>query len=487
MPTPRSRSDPTADTDGRLDRETLVALAAMAVAVLVVANDFTALGVALPAIERSFDVDLSTVQWVINAYALVFGVLIVSGGRLADTIGRRRAFVIGAAVFACFSLLGGLAPSAIWLIVCRGLMGVGGALMWPAVLGMTYAILPSSKAGLAGGLILGAAGLGNAMGPLIGGALTELLSWRWVLMVNLPVAALAVFVTVRAVPDDRPEGGERLDYAGVVVLSVALLAALVALDQSSDWGWGDPRTIGLLVIAAGMLALFAGIERRGGDRALIPRDVLASRAFAFACLAMLLMSAVFFAILLYLPQIFETVLGFTTLASGAGLLPVMVTFAATSFVAGPLYARIGAKVSVAAGAAFLAVGMVLLSLFEVGDAYASLLPGMIVLGVGIGLFYSSLTTAGVTALDASRTSLAGGILYMCQIAGGSVGLGINTAIVTAGGVGSDQDLVDGISAAFRLDAVLAFAAFVIAVVFIGGRLSADQLRAHRRHLHRAHP
>jgi MFS family permease len=148
----------------RLERTTILALVAMGVAVFIVANDFTALAVALPAIEKQFDTDVGTVQWVINAYALTFGVLIVVGGRLADIFGRKRIFMIGAGVFAVFSVLGGAAQSSGWLIACRALMGIGGAMMWPAILGMTFAALPESKAGLAGGLILGAAGIGNAVG-----------------------------------------------------------------------------------------------------------------------------------------------------------------------------------------------------------------------------------------------------------------------------------------------------------------------------------
>src|ERR671923_1120011 len=152
-----------------LDRRTLLALGAMAMAVLVIANDFTAMSVALPSIENDFDIDVSSVQWVINIYALVFGVMIVTGGRLADMFGRRRLFFIGAAVFAGFSVLGGAAPDDLWLIACRALMGIGGAVVWPAVLGMTFAILPEEKAGLAGGLILGAGGARPGGGAPVGG------------------------------------------------------------------------------------------------------------------------------------------------------------------------------------------------------------------------------------------------------------------------------------------------------------------------------
>jgi len=178
-----------------IDRGTWLALGAMGIAVFVLANDFSAINVAIPQIEKDFKTDVTTAQWVVNAYALVFGVMIVTGGRLADLFGRRRAFFVGAAIFATFSALGGAAQTEAELIAMRVLMGIGGALMWPAILGMTYAALPEERAGLAGGFILGAAGIGNAAGPLIGGALTDLLSWRWIFFLNVPVSAFAVFVT----------------------------------------------------------------------------------------------------------------------------------------------------------------------------------------------------------------------------------------------------------------------------------------------------
>src|SRR3954465_12504347 len=188
--------------DDKLDRSTILALIAMALAVLIVANDFTAFSVALPEMEKDLNSDLSTIQWVVNAYGLVFGVMIVTGGRLADMFGRRNIFFAGAGIFAGFSLLGGVGQSDIWVIVCRALMGIGGAMMWPAILGMTYAVLPESKAGLAGGLILGAAGFGNAVGPRLGGLLTDELSWRWIFFLNLPIAAFAVAATLLAI---KPE------------------------------------------------------------------------------------------------------------------------------------------------------------------------------------------------------------------------------------------------------------------------------------------
>ncbi|MGH2742609.1 MAG: DHA2 family efflux MFS transporter permease subunit [Thermoleophilaceae bacterium] len=512
---------------GGLDRGTLLALGAMAMAVFVIANDVTALSVALPDIETEFDSDVSTVQWVINAYALVFGVLIVTGGRLADMFGRRRLFLIGAAIFAAFSVLGGAAQSELWLIVCRALMGIGGAMMWPAVLGMTYDALPDDKAGLAGGLIIGVAGFGNAAGPLLGGFLAETLSWRWIMFVNLPIAALACFATWRAIPPSRPATRERIDYPGVASITIGLVALLVALDQVTDWGWSDARILALFALCALLLTAFALIERRAGTAALIPGDVFGNRSFRAACLATLFMSAVFFASLLYLPQFFQKILGYTPLEAGAGLLPMMAVFALTSFVAGSLYSRLGAKLIVSAGAACLALGAFLVSLIERDSGFVSLVPGMVVMGVGVGLFYSSVTTAAVTALDPARASLAGGLVYMFQVAGGSVGLGLTTTIfITAsedrlqedragadlsGGevdtlhgalAGTDsaaeilrrfsertadrllelvrEAFAAGMQWSFRLVAALALCGLLVSVLFVGGSLRRPHAPAIRR-------
>lgn len=470
-----------ADVGEPLGRATIVGLGAMALAVLVIANDFTALSVALPAIEADFDADVTTVQWVISGYALVFGVLIVTGGRLADMFGRRRVFFLGSAIFAAFSVLGGLAADVWMLLGARAAMGVGGAMMWPAILGMTYVLTPKDRAGLAGGLILGSAGFGNAVGPLLGGALTDALSWRWIFFLNLPIAAFAAFVTWRVVPAERlDDGDQRVDYGGVVTLSIGLFALLLALDLGIDLGWTNPRILGLFGASALGLAGFAMVERRAGDNALVPADVRGNGAFFAAGIATLLMSAIFFAALLYLPQFMTKQLGYSAVRAGAGLLPMMATFALTSFIAGPLYARLGAKIICSAGALCLAAGMFLLSRMQPTTTFDELIPGMVVLGIGVGLFYSSITTAAITALDPSRASLAGAIVYMFQIAGGAIGLGLNTALVVTA-----ASLADGIHIAFLLNAGLAVCGLAVCASFVGGRLDREQLRS-LLHRHRAH-
>ena len=448
----------------RIGRSTWLALGAMALGVFVIANDFTALSVAIPRIEAQLHTTVSRAQWVINGYALVFGVLIVTGGRLADMFGRKRAFIAGASVFAFFSLLSGLMPTVELLIICRALMGVGGAVMWPAVLGLTYAILPPAKKALAGGLILGVAGLGNAVGPLLGGWLTDAATWRLVFFINVPITVFAMLVTLRVVPESAAQTAERgIDYRGIALLSAGAVAVLLGLDLGTDAGFGEPLVVGLIVGGLAVLVSFFLVERRQGDTALLPPDVLRNRVFSSACVTVLFMSAIFFSALLYLPQFMEKQLGFSALRSGAGLLPLMGAFALTSFSAGALYNRLGAKVAVSAGVAFLAAGIFLLSDLSRDSTYSSLVAGMIVLGVGVGLFYSSVTTAAVTALDPSRSSLAGGIVYMCQVAGGAIGLGLNTAIVLAGAT-----LADGIKVAFRVDAALAVIGLGVCLAFVHG-------------------
>jgi predicted MFS family arabinose efflux permease len=283
----------------------------------------------------------------------------------------------------------------------------------------------------------------------------------------------------------------------------------------TDWGWSDPRIIGLFAACVLLLVAFAGIERRAGERALVPGDVMSNPAFRAACLATLLMSATFFSVLLYLPQFMQKILGWDPLEAGLGLLPMMGVFALISFASGPLYERFGAKVVVSAGAACLAAGIFLISLVSPDSGWGALVPGMVVTGLGVGLFYSSITTAGVTALDPSRSSLAGGIVYMFQVAGGSVGLGLTTTVFTTasedklqaastglresdiqdvqgvlagtdsaaqvierlGGSAADRLLelvreafVSGLTWSFRLVALLALAGLLVSIFFVGGSL-----------------
>ncbi|RXZ49756.1 MFS transporter [Agromyces binzhouensis] len=449
-----------ASTSDRLDRSAIVTLVALSLGILVVANDFTALTVAVPSIEHDLDTSLNRAQWVINGYTVVFGVLIVTGGRLADLFGRRRVFVIGALVFGAFSLLGGLAPNIGLLIAARALMGIGGAMMWPSVLGMVYDIVPKSRSGLAGGLIIGVAGLGNSIGPLLGGILTDTLGWRWIFFVNVPVALLAVLVVLRNVPESTRGGGVRVDYAGIASLSAAVVLVLVALDVGSANTFGSPWVLGMIAFGVLLLPVFVLIQRRQGDDALVPRRVVYSRQFSGALISILLLGSVFFGVLVYVPQYLEKELGWSAFAAGAGLLPMMLVFAMVSFAAGPLYHRIGSRLVIGIGAACLTVGVLVIALV-IGTGYLPLVPGLVLCGIGVGLYFSAVTTAAVTAVRPEDSSLAGGIVYMGNVAGGSLGLGVNTAIVLAAAT-----FTVGIRNAFLVDAALGVMGTIVAISLI---------------------
>jgi predicted MFS family arabinose efflux permease len=283
----------------------------------------------------------------------------------------------------------------------------------------------------------------------------------------VPIALFAIAVIWASVHLDEPESPDhKVDYPGIAAISIGLVSLLIALDQVDDWGWGDPRVIAMLAIAAIGVFAFVPIERRAGSHGLVPPAIISNRGFAASCVAILCMSATFFASLLYLPQFMERQLGFSPLEAGLGIIPALGTFALVSFVAGPLYERVGAKRLATFGAGCMCAAAILFSLVDAGDSYGALVPGMIVLGIGIGSFYSTATTAGVTSVDESQASLAGGIVYMFQIAGGSIGLGLTTTIFSA----NVPPFVDGFQAGFRLDAGIALVGVAISLLFVGGPL-----------------
>ena len=309
-------------------------------------------------------------------------------------------------------------------------MGIGGALMWPAILGMTYELLPEEKAGLAGGhhhrrrRARQRDRAADRRRPHRRAELALDLLPQRADRRSSPSSSPSSWSTSRSPkPSDH-----RIDYPGIAALSVGLVSLLIALDQVDDWGWGDPRVVGLLAWRRSLLVAFVPIERRAGTHALVPREVMRNESFTASCLAILFMSATFFASLLYLPQFMEKQLGYSPLEAGVGMLPFLATFAVVSFVAGPLYDRLGAKRLAVFGAACITVAPFLFSQVDGGSGYGSLIPGMVVLGLGVGSFYPTATTAGVTSVDESQTSLAGGIVYMFQIAGGSIGLGLTTTV-----------------------------------------------------------
>ncbi|WP_445358612.1 MFS transporter [Microbulbifer sp. ANSA005] len=454
-----------ADEKTKLTRIQVLGLFALSLAIFLIGNDLTAFSVAIPAIEKDFNSNITTTQWIINGYTLAFGVLLISGGRLADMFGRRKIFFIGMAAFAFFSLLGGIATNIPMLLAARGLMGIGSALMWPAILGLIYGMLPEDRSGFAGGLVMGMCAAANAIGPVLGGILTDLLSWRWIFFINLPVAALAFWVCWKVIPDDTPENvTERIDYGGVITLTTSLFCLLLALDLVVDIGFKSPVIIVLALATLLFMGAFILVERHVGRDALIPVDVVTNHGFFAAGIATLLLSVVFFAALVYVPQYLSKVHNHSAMYSGMGLLPMMVSFGLVSFIAGGLYETLGAKTIVSAGTIAMCIGMFMLSHLHKETTFLQMVPGLVVLGAGIGLFYSAITTAAITVVAPERASLAGAILYMFQIGGGAIGLGMNTTIVAMA-----PDISTGIDRAFTVNAYLAMVGLVVCLLFVSGK------------------
>ena len=396
-----------------MQKETTLALGILGLANAMLAQDLAALNVALPSIERDLAVELTTAQWVVNAYLLVYGMMIVTAGRLADEIGRRRVFLIGAGVFAATSLLAGLAPNVYWLIAARGLMGVGSGLMLLAIMGMGYAVVPRERAAMAGGIIVGAYGVGMAVGPIVGGGLTEFLGWRWIQFINVPIAILVILGVRSLIPvAQTPPSRIQIDYRGILVFSAGLVALLFALDQATSWGWGDWRIIASLVLAGALIAAFPFIERRAGKMALIPDDIIRNPGISIACVLRALMAPAYTAAVLYLPQIMQKLMGLSPLEAGAGMLPMLGGYAIVSFLVGLAACRLGARLGIIAGMACLAAGPLFLARFDVEVGYTSLVLGMLVFGVGLGLFQPTVTTEAVQSDDKDRKSLASGLTLM---------------------------------------------------------------------------
>ncbi|WP_444907830.1 MFS transporter [Microbulbifer sp. SSSA008] len=453
------------DKKASVERNLYLGLVALSLAIFLVANDFTAFSPALPVVEREFDSDITTIQWVINAYALVCGVLIVSGGRLADMYGRRKIFFVGISIFIFFSFLGGIAVNMGMLLLSRAFMGAGSALIWPSVLGMMYSLMAQKNAGLAGGLIITICGIANSVGPLVGGFLADYVSWRWILFINLPLSLVSLYLCFKVIPADAigvPK--EKLDYRGVVLLSSALFSLLLAFDFVVDVGFKNYLVFGLFISCFFLFCLFLLIEGRESEGALIPPDVAGNKSFIAAACAALLIAQFFYAGFFFIPQYLSKVHGTSATVAGLGLVPLMLAFSVFGFLAGKVYKVVGAKLIVSVATLLMALGLYMLSHIYQDSQYIRLVPGLIVLGAGIGLFNSTIITFAISVVDSRRASLAGAIIFMVQIAGGAVGLGLNTTIVVMAG-----DISYGIGQAFTLNAYLAMLSFIICVLFIGSK------------------
>jgi EmrB/QacA subfamily drug resistance transporter len=397
-------------------------LAAMCFALFMIMLDNTVVNVALPSIQRDLGASLSSLEWTVNAYTLTFAVLLVTGGRLGDIFGRRRVFLSGVMLFAASSALIGLAPDQAWLVAGRAVQGMGAAFMMPGTLSIISNTFPPAERGRAIGTWAGVSALALAVGPAVGGALTEYVSWRAIFFLNLPVAIGAVVVTLFAVRESFDKTVDRrVDFAGIGTLSVGLSALVLALVEGNSWGWGSTGIVALLVMAVVGLVAFVLVEMHG-QAPMVQFEFFRSRSFlganAVAFIVSFAMLAMFFFIALYM----QNILHYSALEAGIRFLPSTVVIIFAAPIAGRLADRIGPRIPMTAGLALAALALFLQSQLTATSGYGDLLFPFMIMGLGMGLTMSPMSTAAMNSVSPDKAGVASGILSMSRMVGGTFGV-----------------------------------------------------------------
>jgi EmrB/QacA subfamily drug resistance transporter len=403
-----------------------VILVVACLAQFMVVLDATVVNVALPSIQRGLHFSSASLPWVVNAYTLLFGGFLMLGGRAADLLGRKRLFVAGVALFSLASLLNGLAQSPTMLIAGRALQGLGGALVSPAALSIiTTTFTENEERTRALGIWSAIAAGGAAVGLLLGGVLTQLVSWPWIFIVNVPVGVFAIALALRFIPESRVEGAHRsFDAAGAVTVTGGLVVLVFAIIKAQAFGWGSARTLGLLAAGIALLGAFVAIERRS-VAPLVRLSVFRVRTIATSDAALLLVGSAMFGMFFFASLYVQEVLGYSALRAGLAFLPVTLGIIIGSVLAQQVIRRIGVRNVAILGITFAVAGMLLLTRVPVHGSYVGdLLPGLMPLSIGMGLTFVPITLLATAGVDGDDAGLASGLFNTAQQVGGSLGLAL---------------------------------------------------------------
>jgi EmrB/QacA subfamily drug resistance transporter len=428
-------------------------LGAMCFALFMIMLDNTVVNVALPSIERDLGASLSSLEWTINGYTLAFAVLLATGGRLGDIFGRRLTFLIGVTLFTIASATAGLAPDTTSLVASRVLQGMGGALMMPATLSIVTNAFPPAERGKAIGTWAGVSALALAIGPVLGGLLTEDVTWRAIFYINVPVGVGAVVATLFAVRESRDETvGREVDYAGVATLTVALTALVLALIEGNSWGWGSTSITALLVGSAVMLAAFVLVELRV-KAPMVEFRLFASRNFVGSNLIALIVTFAMLAQFFFLALYMQNILGYSPLQAGVRFLPATLMIVAIAPLAGRLTDRIGARIPIAVGLSLVSAALLWLTRVDVSTTYGDLWPSFVLMGIGMALVMSPMSTAAMNAVADAKAGIASGILSMNRMIGGTLGVAVIGAVFQGAARSKLDELFtgSGLTAAQRSD------------------------------------
>ncbi|MDQ1723040.1 MAG: hypothetical protein QOG52_68 [Frankiaceae bacterium] len=434
--------------------------------------DASILNVALPSIEKDLSFTQQSLQWVVSGYVLTYGGFLLLGGRLADLLGRRRILVAGLALFGMASLVGGSAQSAGMLVGTRLAQGIGAALMSPAALSLlTTSFAEGKERNKALGVWGAISGLGAAAGVIFGGLLTTGPGWRWVLYVNLPVVTAAIIAAYLMLADDQRRAARRtFDAVGAVLVTAGMLSVVYAIIQAPDRGWTSTRTVAGLALGVVLLAAFAFNESRHAHP-LAPLSILRVRGLAAANGTQLLALAGFFAMFFFVTLYMQQVVGWSALRSGMAYLPVTFGIGLSAGVSSQLFPKTGTKPVVVVGALLGAAGMFWLSRIPSTPSYAThLLPGLVLMALGLGCVFVGITTAANAGVPPERAGLAAGLLNTSQQLGGALGLAILSAVATghtqhllAAGTARQIAFTDGLGRALLVGSIFLLAAAVVAL------------------------
>jgi EmrB/QacA subfamily drug resistance transporter len=433
-------------------------LAAVSTATFMLLLDVTVVNVALPGIQRTLHATFFDLAWVIDAYALTLAAFLLTAGSLADRLGRRRIFVAGLMLFTTASLLCGLAVTPLMLNLSRAVQGVGGAVMYAVAPALIAGAFHGRERGIAFGISGGVTGLAVAIGPLIGGALTAI-SWRWVFLLNVPVGLIVALVMMTRVAVSKTGRG-RIDWAGTVLLSFALAMLVFALMRGGESGWGSPLIIGLLAGSVVLLVTFVLVERVRPEP-MLDLTLFRNRSFAGLSLATVAINAAVYVALLFMVLYLQNTLGHTSFETGLRFLPFTLVLFVAAAVAGTFASQIPARLLIGGGCLATGVGLLLTNL-DKGSSWTALLPGMVLAGLGMGLFNPSRAATAVDLVPLSRAGMSSGISETFQQ--GGVALGI-AALAKAG----TQDPIAGLNTVMTVAGVIALAGAVAGFALIRRR------------------
>jgi EmrB/QacA subfamily drug resistance transporter len=426
-------------------------LGAMCFALFMIMLDNTVVNVALPSIQKDLHSSISGLEWTVNAYTLSFAVLLVTGGRLGDIFGRVRMFLFGVVVFGASSAFISLSQTEAWLVSGRAVQGIGAAFMMPATLSIISNAFPPHERGKAIGTWAGVSALALAIGPVVGGFLTENVSWQSIFVLNVPVAALAVFVTIAAARESRDESStHHVDLPGVAAVSVGLGTLVLALVEGNSWGWGSARILALLAVAAVALAGFAIAERRVLEP-MVDFGFFRSKSFLGANLVAFIVSFAMLAMFFFLALYMQNIKGYSPLQAGVRFLPSTLVIIVAGPIAGRLSDRIGPRPLMVAGLLIVAGSLFWQGHLTIDTSYGFLVGAFVLMGLGMGLVMSPMSTAGMNAVEPSKAGVASGILSMSRMVGGTFGVAIMGALITGLGKSKLDDLLPALPDARRHD------------------------------------